>query len=204
MDQILGQILAFGFNWSPAGWVQCNGQLLSIQQYTALYTLLSTTFGGDGRTTFGVPDLQGRTIVGLGQGYNGATPFTNVTWGQKGGVEGLALSSANLPAHIHPITNGNGTSTTVKVTTSLQSVNNANETNDSGNGGNYLGTTDSNMPNIYREAQAGDNSVNGMVSTISGNTGYNTTQAPTPISLRNPYLGLMYCIATEGIYPTRP
>lgn len=200
MDQILGQIQAFAFWFDQMGWAQCYGQILNVAQNQALFSLIGNKFGGDGRTTFALPDLRGRTIIGVGQG----TGLTAIAWGEKGGAEKLALSLANLPAHTHQITNGDGTGATVKVTTTLQSVNNSNETNDSGNGANYLGTTDSNMPNIYREATASDNSVKGVASTISGNTGVAGAITPAAIGLRNPYLGLMYCIAIEGLYPVRP
>ena len=86
MEQIIGQIQAFGFNFTPRGWAFCNGQLISITQNTALYALLGTTFGGDGITTFGLPDLRGRTIVHPGLGTGLVAP---VIWGEEGGVQEL-------------------------------------------------------------------------------------------------------------------
>ena len=80
MEPFLGQIQAFGYNFAPRGWATCEGQLLSIAQNTALFSLLGTQFGGNGQTTFGLPDLQGRTMVGAGQGA-GLSP---VDIGQQG------------------------------------------------------------------------------------------------------------------------
>jgi len=97
MEPFIGQIQAFGFNFAPRGWAKCDGQLLSISGNEALFSLLGTTFGGDGRTTFQLPDLRGRSIVHPGQGPG----LNNVRWGEKGGAETVTLSTANLPAHNH-------------------------------------------------------------------------------------------------------
>ncbi|MDX1463305.1 MAG: tail fiber protein [Marinirhabdus sp.] len=99
MEPFLGQIQAFGFNFAPRGWAKCEGQLLSISQYTALFSLLGTTFGGDGRTTFGLPDLRGRSIVGMGSGPG----LDTITWGEKGGNYQHTLTQAEMPAHTHNI-----------------------------------------------------------------------------------------------------
>ena len=99
MTPFVGQIQAFGFNFAPRGWSQCNGQLLPISQYTAVFSLLGTTFGGDGRTTFGLPDLRGRSIVGMGNGPG----LSNITWGERGGEENHTLTVAQMPSHTHNI-----------------------------------------------------------------------------------------------------
>lgn len=91
-EPFLGEIRLFSFPIAPQGWAFCNGQLLMIQQYQALYSLLGTTYGGDGRTTFALPDLRGRTPVHLGNG---------VTRGQSAGAEICALSVGEMPAHTH-------------------------------------------------------------------------------------------------------
>jgi microcystin-dependent protein len=93
-EPFLGQIQTFGFNFAPRGWSECNGQLLSISQNSALFSLLGTTFGGDGRTTFGLPDLRGRTPVHVGTGPG----LTNVSWGERSGTENNTFSKDNLPA----------------------------------------------------------------------------------------------------------
>lgn len=99
MEPFIGQIQAFGFNFAPRGWAFCDGQLLAISQNTALFSLLGTTFGGDGRTTFGLPDLRGRSIVHVGQGPG----LDRITWGEKGGSFQTILSTTNLPPHNHGV-----------------------------------------------------------------------------------------------------
>ncbi|MCE4564242.1 phage tail protein [Maribellus sp. CM-23] len=97
MEPFIGQIQAFGFNFAPRGWAFCDGQLLPIASYTALFSLLGTTFGGDGRNTFALPDLRGRTIVHPGHGPG----LSTVNWGQKSGVEQVTLTTLNMPSHNH-------------------------------------------------------------------------------------------------------
>src|ERR1700722_6074879 len=110
----LGQLSLFSFGFNPRNWLPCVGQLLPINQYQALFSLLGTTYGGDGRTTFGLPDLRGRTPVSMGNG---------VVLGQKAGEEMHTLNSAEVPQHNHAI---NGTTAGA---------------NAPGPGGNLLGQT---------------------------------------------------------------
>ena len=100
MTQFLGEIRSFGFNFAPRGWAFCEGQLLPISQNTALFSLLGTSFGGDGRTTFGLPDLRSRRVVGSGGGA-GLSPYVN---GDRGGVEAVAVSIGEIPVHSHQAT----------------------------------------------------------------------------------------------------
>jgi microcystin-dependent protein len=102
MEPFIGQIQAFGFNFAPRGWALCNGQLLAINSYQALFSLLGTTYGGDGRTTFALPDLRGRSIVGVGNGA-GLSP---ISWGERGGNESTTLSTQNLASHNHNVAVG--------------------------------------------------------------------------------------------------
>lgn len=95
----LGEIRIFTYVFAPRGWADCNGQLLTIQQNTALFSLLGTFYGGDGRTTFALPNLQARVALGTGQG-NGLSPYD---LGQVGGVPTVTLASADLPQHTHGI-----------------------------------------------------------------------------------------------------
>jgi len=97
-EPYIGEIRSFGFNFAPRGWAQCNGQLLPIAQNTALFSILGTTYGGDGRTTFGLPNLAGTVAMGFGQGA-GLTPRT---LGETGGSETVSLSAAQMPPHSHP------------------------------------------------------------------------------------------------------
>jgi microcystin-dependent protein len=96
-EPFLGEIRTFGFNFAPQGWALCNGQLLPISQNTALFSLLGTTYGGDGVTTFGLPNLQGRVPIHFGQSP-GLSPYTQ---GQQGGTENVTLLTSQMPAHGH-------------------------------------------------------------------------------------------------------
>jgi len=95
----VGQISIFGFNFAPRGWAFCQGQLLSIAQNSALFSLLGTTYGGDGVTTFGLPDLRGRVPNGVGQGPG----LANYVQGEVSGTESATLTVNNLAAHSHGV-----------------------------------------------------------------------------------------------------
>ena len=97
-EPFLGEIRPFGFNFAPRGWAQCNGQLLPISQNTALFSILGTTYGGDGRSTFALPNLQG--IVPMGSGHGSGLALR--TLGQKGGSETMTLTAQQIPPHTHP------------------------------------------------------------------------------------------------------
>src|SRR5688572_13063364 len=92
-EPFLSEIRIMSFGFAPKGWAQCNGQLLPINQNQALFALLGTTFGGDGRVNFALPDLRGRTPIHVGSGH---------TLGEKGGEQAHTLSVAELPEHVHP------------------------------------------------------------------------------------------------------
>ena len=98
-EPFVGEIRMFGGNFAPRGWAFCNGQLLSISQNTALFSLLGTTYGGDGRTTFALPDLRGRMPLHWGAGPN----LSNRPLGQKSGAEKVKLIAAEMPAHTHAL-----------------------------------------------------------------------------------------------------
>lgn len=104
MDPFIGQINIFGFDFPPRGWAACDGQLLSIAQNAALFSLLGTTYGGDGRVTFGLPNLQGRAPLHWGQGA-GLSPYS---LGEAGGVANVTLQAANVPAHSHGVVAASG------------------------------------------------------------------------------------------------
>lgn len=93
----VGQVIAVGFNYAPVGWALCNGQLLDISQYQALYTLIGTTYGGNGQTNFALPNLQGRVAVGTGQGLG----LSNYVLGQVTGTEAVSLTTGQIGAHTH-------------------------------------------------------------------------------------------------------
>jgi microcystin-dependent protein len=101
-EPFLSEIRLFSFNFAPKGWALCNGQLLPINQNQALFSLLGTTFGGDGRVNFALPDLRGRTPIHVGAGH---------TLGERGGEQAHTLSIAELPAHTHAIQASNTNAT---------------------------------------------------------------------------------------------
>ena len=98
-EPFIGQIQTFGFDFAPRGWATCDGQLLAIASNTALFSLLGTTYGGDGRTTFGLPDLRGRAPIHQGQGPG----LTHRRMGERSGAETVTLDVSQMPAHNHDI-----------------------------------------------------------------------------------------------------
>lgn len=98
-EPFVGEIRMFGFGFAPQGWALCNGQLLPISQNQALFSLLGTTYGGDGRTTFALPDMQSRVPVCQGQGPG----LSSYAEGQAGGAETVTLAAAQMPGHTHPV-----------------------------------------------------------------------------------------------------
>src|SRR5438045_1038038 len=99
-EPFLSEIKIVSFNFPPKGWALCNGQLLPINQNQALFSLLGTTYGGDGRTTFGLPDLRGRIPIHVGNGH---------TLGERAGEENHTLNISEMPSHAHPVSASNAT-----------------------------------------------------------------------------------------------
>jgi microcystin-dependent protein len=188
MDPFLGMICAFGFNFNPMGWLYCNGTLIAIQSNSALYALLGTQFGGNGSTNFGIPDLQGRTIIGQGNGA-GLTPRSV---GQKDGAENTVLTAAQLPNHTHTAT-FTGTSVTVKASST------AGKTKNPSGRSVVLGSLGTDL--LYTDVAPDTNlnvggSVAGTVTVVAAGNG-------SSFSNMQPFQVLNYCIATQGIFPTR-
>ena len=200
-DPFLGEIRMVGFSFAPYGWALCAGQQMSVSQNQALFALFGTTYGGNGQTTFGLPDLQGRSPVGTGTGP-GLAP---ITWGEKAGVENIQLTNAQLPQHTHTATVTGGGSVTASVAIPA-TVTTTGE-------GAVPGPTTVLGP-ISASSRPGE-----LYSTAASTTTLKpfdvpiTTTAPTvqigaagqgqPFSLRNPFLGLTCIVALQGIYPTR-
>ena len=194
MEDFLATIKTFGFNFAPRGWGKCDGQLLSIASNSALFSLLGTTFGGDGRTTFGLPDLRGRSMVHIGQGPG----LSDIRWGEKGGRESVYLTTLNMPAHSHSLSDGVAR---VLTNTVIQTGSNGG-TNEPDSGNNVFGSGGA-FPNIYSEPPLAQDYVGG-VSSVSHITGMtNNTGGNYPVDVRNPYLGVCTCIALVGIFPSR-
>ena len=181
-------LLLWAANFAPVGWAFCNGQLLAIAQNTALFSLLGTIFGGNGTTTFGLPDFRGRVPVGAGQGLG----LSSYVLGQIGGTESITLTTAQMPMHNHSVS--------LSVTISASTAQAANSTpaannslaamNDpsSGDSINAYGTSAPNTPLNTGATAAGP-------TTFAGQS--------QPHDNRQPYLAVNYIIALQGIFPSR-
>lgn len=168
-DQFVAEIRMFGFNFAPTGWAQCNGQLLPLSQNTALFSLLGTTYGGDGKSTFALPDLQGNVPLQPGQGQG----LSLYDLGQMSGTEFVTLLNSEIPLHTHTFS------------ASEELVNENNVT------ANLFGAG---------ETRYG----------ASANVVQMAPQALTPAGSSFPhnnmmnYLTVNFCIALQGIFPSRP
>ncbi len=103
-EPFLGEIKMFGGNFAPVGYAQCNGQLLPISQNQALFSILGTTYGGDGRTTYALPDLRGRVPIHFGQGPG----LSSYVEGELGGTESVTLQASQMPSHSHSVNSNSG------------------------------------------------------------------------------------------------
>lgn len=209
-DGYLGEIRMVAFNFEPRNWAFCNGQTLSIAQYNALFALLGTVYGGDGRSTFNLPNLQGRVAIGFGQG----TGLPGYVLGEAAGRESVTLSQVQLPTHSHVATftpaGGGGGTPTVDVTVNGSSATaNSNSPN-----GNYIaGLTEVNRLTgqlfVNNPAANTLGSIAGVSATISGVPGAGGTVVNQnaglgqPFSIEPPYLAVNFVICTQGLYPSR-
>jgi microcystin-dependent protein len=175
MEGTLAEIRMFAGNFSPRGWAFCSGQILPIAQNTAVFSLLGTTFGGNGTTNFALPDLRGRVPVGTGQG----PALPNYSLGQVGGVENVSLLLSNLPAHTHTATLSMGAR------------------NGAGNSISPTGNYPANVNNGYSNTQ------DAQMAALNGSATVGNTGGSQPFSIMTPYLGLNYIICLEGIFPSR-
>jgi microcystin-dependent protein len=221
-DQYVGQIILFGGNFEIQDWHICDGTLLSVQQYTALFSLLGTTYGGDGKTTFGIPDLRGAVPIGVGNSsVSGRKP---ITWGQKGGAytTTTTLTAAQLPTHTHTWTAAaptmNLTTTAKTATYTIPATAKDPSTNVPANN-TYLSKGDcgGTEANIYASGVASSDvlqmpggsitipstNVTGTI-TISGTNANAGAGASINIDTVSPYVGLNYLICINGLYPPRP
>src|SRR5690606_18390456 len=114
-DNFVGQIMFVPYNFSPQGWHNCDGSLLSISENEVLFTLIGTTYGGDGQTTFAVPDMRGRVMIDDGQGNT----LSSFTLGQMSGTETMQLTQAQMPAHSHTVNAVSGAGTSESPTSHL-------------------------------------------------------------------------------------
>jgi len=176
MDQpFVGVIFPFAANFAPSGWKLCQGESMSISENEVLFTLIGTTYGGNGTTTFNLPDLRGRLPIGQGQGPG----LSNYVIGQASGTETVTLTTANLPMHNHllNVINVAGTVPTPIPTSYIA--------------GTAVGTTGLN----FYSGGPGNTTLG---SNTIGNTG-----GSTPISIMQPILATSYIISLYGIFPSR-
>lgn len=192
-DNFLGEIRLFAHNTIPTGWVPCNGQLMPMTGNTALFSLISNTFGGDGKTNFALPNLQGRVLIN-GNGTS-VSPFDpdqpHYTLGQQGGSETVTLDTTTIPMHNHDFTAGESYDVLQPNT-------------------NYLGNTAT--PSVSTQANKNTgtaNLYNNTNTALQNITQLNSASVSTeggsgPHTNMQPFNTLVYCIATQGVYPPRP
>ncbi|MGW8338255.1 phage tail protein [Xanthomonas axonopodis pv. khayae] len=183
MDAYTGQIILFAGNYEPQGWAFCDGRQLQINTYMALYSLIGTTYGGDGRTTFNLPDLRGRVAISQGQGIARApTPqLTARVLGQQFGTETVSLQLAEMPAHRHTLQAFNSPASSLTPTGQLPAV------TQGGNTG-YLTPPAASTP---------------AASTLATNA-VNVAGASQPHDNHMATQTLSYLICLNGFYPQRP
>jgi microcystin-dependent protein len=172
-DPFLGEIRVFGFNFAPRNWALCNGQLVSIAQNTALFSLLGTNYGGDGRTTFGLPNLQGRAPMFWGQGPG----LTNRVIGEASGSTTVTLLTSQMPAHTHvpQASSANGTANTPA--------------------GNVWAKGAAGRGSVLAFNTTPDVTMNAAAVGVAGGGG--------PHNNMPPYLAVNFCIALAGVFPSR-
>ena len=176
MDEpYIGEIRPISFNYAPTGWAFCNGQTLPIAQNQALFAVLGTTYGGNGVTTFGLPDLRSRIPIGSGQLAGG----TNYTQGQTGGAEQVPLGATNLPQHTHLLTG------TIQTSDSPES-----------------GDPTNNLPATAGRSQFSSGAANATTGTVNGTTTASTGSGQSHEN-RMPFVAINYVIALQGIFPSR-
>lgn len=201
MEGTIGEIRAFGGNFAPANWALCQGQTLPIAQYTALFSILGTTYGGDGQSNFQLPNIQSRVVIGAGQGLG----LPNYDLGNVVGEEGHTLTVAEMPQHTHTATTQNNT-TPASATVSLMGINNNGNKPDAP--GNVL-AQDPEGKTIYAPGNSTKVAMNAgsvVLNTISTNAPtvtVNVTGQSLPHNNIQPVLGVNYIICLEGIYPSR-
>jgi microcystin-dependent protein len=177
-DQFLAEIRVFPFNFAPTGWALCNGQILSISQFSALFSLLGTQFGGNGTSNFGLPNLQGAAPVDQGQGAG----LSAYVVGQSGGAPSVQLTAAQNAIHSHALTADNEVSTSASPSGAIYMR------------GHYAAGNNSGQVMAYTK-QPPNTAMSASALTPAG--------AGLPHNNLMPYLTLNFCIALTGIYPTR-
>lgn len=182
MEGYISEVRMFAGNFAPLNWAFCQGQLMSIANYTPLFALVGTTYGGDGQTTFGLPDLRSRVPIHNGQGPG----LSNYVLGQMGGSESITLTALNVGGHTHNVTGNAGVGAATGDGQTAVAVNNF----PAGNGDPIYSTTT-------------DNSNMAAASLAGITVAVQTPNGATPISTVQPYLAMNFIICLEGIFPSR-
>ncbi len=216
-EPFIGQLAYVGFNFAPRGWAQCDGQVIAISQNTALFSLLGTEFGGDGRTTFALPDMRGRVPIHQGTGPG----LSTFRIGMKGGVELASLTVLQLPAHTHTATAVSGSTSTVADGATASSTLKANSgiadklspdgnvlaQSAQGNGARAVdvNTYNSTTPDVDMHAGSIVTTLSGVAITTTTTTDVtvSTTGGSQSFPIMQPYTVLNCVIALQGIFPSR-
>lgn len=199
-EPFLGTVMIWAPNFAPRGWALCAGQILPIAQNTALFSLLGTNYGGDGKTTFGLPNLQGRVPVGQGQ-----SPGTMAyTIGQTGGAETVTLSVEEMPRHEHAAT---FTSTGLPQVDITVNATTTQAGSDAPTAGSQLGDVVPNSTRIYAPGGGTQVPLGGASAQLAGHVQGTVAVSPTggsqPFSVVQPFQVLNYVIALNGLFPSR-
>jgi microcystin-dependent protein len=194
MEPFLATIMGWAPNFAPRGWAFCGGQIMAIAQNTALFSLLGTTYGGNGQTTFALPNLFSRFPIGAGQGPG----LSSYDLGQVGGTENTTLTINNLPAHTHTA----ALTGQQKVATSSGSTTLTAAAADSILGApNFLDSGSGSTIDVNTFAAGGASPSVNLSIPVTGTIG--PTGGNQPVSIMPPYLAINWIIALEGIYPSR-
>jgi microcystin-dependent protein len=185
MTTYIGEIRAVAFSFAPKGWAFCHGQLLSIEQNKSLFSLLGTTFGGDGETTFGLPDYRDRAPVGMGAGPG----LKNITQGEQGGSAATVLTPQQCPKHTHAATGRIRVfAGTTQALTPYNTIKAEVAAHESG----------SPLP-AYAPSEAAEGHMAPEAMTVS----VQPAGGARPVPLMNPFLGTNFIISTQGVFPPR-
>lgn len=195
MEDYIGSITMFAFNWAPRGYATCQGELFAISQNAALFSLLGTTFGGDGQSTFALPDLRARVPVGQGNSPQFGTRMV----GQIFGSDTVTLTPQNLTPHTHTIGEHQANQTAV-----LHAVSALGDKPEP-TGHNLAGAVDSTGKGakIYSDTAPDVTMASSAVTINAGNLVANSTGSGHPFSVDQPSLVVGYAICTQGLFPSR-
>lgn len=203
VEAFLGEVRMFGGTFAPRGWAFCNGQLLAISSHDALFSILGTIYGGDGRSSFALPDLRSRVPVHSGDG-NAGPGLSAYRLGQRGGREDVTLTTNQMPRHAHQIQPGGGSA---GGTADLKVFEGNGDTSTSSSATSMASQGSAGPLSLSLLSQQATNSVvKNAVVNIKGGGVPSTTEAAggvQPVDNVQPYLGINFIISLEGVFPPR-